>query len=318
MPTRDRAAEISEIKSRGQSPATSLYYDVRQLKDGWNHQLSSAASPTGTPDFFPIRAVTLLEVFTRAWIAQLIDHGSPYVDNAVALAKNLRLDYELVRAIQGRAITVGDLVAHTVPVNTFSQVIGYFEILISQPFIALVAKAVDRWETEVNGKPATPIIENGDNMCAVLSRLFDVRHILCHEYPRKRVYALEEVSSFLTAAEQFAKATTAAFNELLLGKYPLSNFDMKKAANEAYMESDAELERVISELKAKADEINKRLLDESQEPWLRFRKAQCAFRADLARGGTLAGLLWLREAKAVTEVRLKELRWYLEREEYDV
>jgi len=54
-------------------------------------------------------------------------------------------------------------------------------------------------------------------------------------------------------------------------------------------------------------EISEKLLAETQEAWTRFRQEQCAFRADLARGGTLSGLSWLCEAETKTEVHLKQL-----------
>jgi hypothetical protein len=39
-----------------------------------------------TPDFYVIRAVRLLEVFTRGNIAELIDHGTEYANRAIELS----------------------------------------------------------------------------------------------------------------------------------------------------------------------------------------------------------------------------------------
>jgi hypothetical protein len=106
---------------------------LSELQKRWE---VSASDPNATPDFFVIRTVTFLEVLARAWIAQLVDYGPPYVENAIPLAKNhLKFDFELVRAIQGRTITLGDIVAHSVPVNSFPQLIGHFGTLIGQPFV---------------------------------------------------------------------------------------------------------------------------------------------------------------------------------------
>lgn len=38
-----------------------------------------------------IRAVTLLEVFTRAWVAELIDHGQPYLERVSEFKKDIKL-----------------------------------------------------------------------------------------------------------------------------------------------------------------------------------------------------------------------------------
>jgi hypothetical protein len=95
MANRDRVAEILEIKRRGQRRAV-VHYDLRNLTERWNEfpqkNLETAA-------FFPIRAVTLMEVFTRAWIATFVDFGKPYVERAIAFAKNVKLDYELIQAL---------------------------------------------------------------------------------------------------------------------------------------------------------------------------------------------------------------------------
>jgi hypothetical protein len=48
----------------------------------------------------------------RAWIAQLIDHGTPYIENVPKLKPDFKFDLGLVRAIHGRTITLGDMVAH--------------------------------------------------------------------------------------------------------------------------------------------------------------------------------------------------------------
>jgi hypothetical protein len=61
-----------------------------------------------TPDLYIIKAVTLLEVFTRRNIAELIDHGSEYTNRAVELSKHFKMNFGLVRDVQGRVITLGD------------------------------------------------------------------------------------------------------------------------------------------------------------------------------------------------------------------
>ena len=315
MANRDRAAEILEIKSRGQQHAAGLHYELRSLAKSWN-DFPPKDSPTAA--FFPIRAVTLIEVFTRAWIATFVDFGKPYVERAITFTKNVKLDYDLVREIQGRTITLGDIIGHSLSLNTFGQVAGAFETLIEEHFVPRIAKAVDRWEVEVEGKAPVPIVSDAEAMSAALDRLFRVRHILVHEYPRRPVYALEDVAAMLGAAADFALAAHEACTEILYGKVPLTNMEMKGAAGEEWHRLDEELSRVIGQVSAREDDEGRKLLSDAQARWISYREAQCAFRADSTRGGTMAGLLWLHEARALTEARLKELRSYLEREEGDL
>jgi len=155
-------------------------------------------------------------------------------------------------------------------------------------------------------------------MSGALDRLFRVRHILVHEYPKHPVYALEDVAAMLGAAADSAFAAHEACAEILYGKVPLTNAEMKGAAGEEWHRLDEELSRVMGQISAHEDDEGRKLLEDAQSRWISYREAQCAFRADSTRGGTMAGLLWLHEARALTEARLKEMRWYLEREEGDL
>jgi hypothetical protein len=92
-------------------------------------------------DFFPIRAVTLLEVFCRAWIAALIDHGSPFAQRAGDLSRDLKFDLNLINAMQGRVITLGDIIAHNVPINSFAQICSIFTILLGNDLIHTIKDA---------------------------------------------------------------------------------------------------------------------------------------------------------------------------------
>jgi hypothetical protein len=106
-----------------------LSYDLQALQRKW---LESKNNTERTPDFYIIRAVTIIEVFARRNIASLIDHSEHYTQRAVELSKHFKMDFDLVSHIQGRTITLGDIIAHSVPVNSFAQIVGYFETLLGK------------------------------------------------------------------------------------------------------------------------------------------------------------------------------------------
>src|SRR5260370_23201662 len=119
MVARDRVGEILDLKGRQQERGL-LITRLEHLRRSWIEHRTDAQ----TSDFVPIRIVTLIEVFTRAWLAELIDHGSPFVENAASLAKTLSLkfDFAVSMAIQGRTISLGDLVAHSVSTNRIDDI----------------------------------------------------------------------------------------------------------------------------------------------------------------------------------------------------
>jgi uncharacterized protein YecT (DUF1311 family) len=327
MSTRDRTGEILEAKERNPRRHQFGSYKIQSLKSQWT---GTGKSEGSTPDFYVIRAVTLLEVFTRANIASLIDHGTEYGDRAIELSKNLKMDFALVQGIQGRAITLGDIVAHNVSVNSFGQMLGHFETLLDKkPLRPLLASAVDRWATEIEKKPSTPIINDFDVLARRLTRLFEVRHILCHEAPEKPAYAVGEVEGFLDEAIRFTKALEEVLTFEMFGLTPLTQAEMSAAAGENLGKKEEELNHLLTEIRAKvgiADDARSRRaaprtdgswlqsFDDAQGKWLSYRNAQCDFATYPVRLGSIRPTFWAGHAAELTEIRIAQLRSWLRRQ----
>jgi uncharacterized protein YecT (DUF1311 family) len=316
MTQRNRILEILQIKQRGQRPSTLLHYEFEGLVNQW---LESRSAPGSIPDWYLIRAVTLIEVFTRAWVAQIVDHGPPYNENAVALSKNLKIDYDLLHAISGRTITLGDVIAHSVSVNNLDGILYCLESLIQKPLRPLLEAAVDRWAVEVEGEKSIPIIGDFSDTCRLLARMFEVRHILCHELPKTEVFQVAEIEPLLAAATRFTHAAEECLAQELFGTVPLTQTDMNIRALEELEAVDKVMDRLLSDLRERrGDERARELLEDSQKAWLVFRERQCALRADPEEFATINPLLRANEATSLTKERIRQLRWYLEREEGDL
>src|ERR1035441_2170838 len=182
MAIRDRIAEIAEIKRRGPRDAEGFSREFDVLQRQW------ARPRTGdsvTDYFFVIRAVTLLEGFTRGWIAALIDHGGPFVERAGELKFDFKFDFGSVRKI-GSLITLGDVVAHGISINNVGQITGIFKVLLAEELLPLLKNAVyvhrslaDRLLSEGSEetKAGTLIVKDVEKMCNRLARLFELRQI---------------------------------------------------------------------------------------------------------------------------------------------
>lgn len=324
MSTRDRTGEILDVKERNPIRHRFGSHGLERLKLQWT---KTGKNEGATPDFYIIRAVTLLEVFTRANIAELIDHGTDYANRAIDLSKSLKMDFTLMQSIQGRVITLGDIVAHSVAVNTFAQILGYFETLLGKPLRPLLASAVDRWATEIKKEPAAAIISDFDVLARSLTKMFEMRNILCHETPTKSVYALSDIDEFLGHSIQFTKSLEEVLTFEMFGLVPLTQTDMNIAAGEDLRKKEEELTQLLSEIRAILKDLDDRIsdvpasaaecdwtssLNDAEEKWLSYRIAQCDFVTHLNRGGTIRPLLWASEATRLTEIRIAELRNWLE------
>jgi uncharacterized protein YecT (DUF1311 family) len=321
--TRDRTQEILNIKERdagwlgyGSFPLTNL------LREWENHRKSEAC----TPDFFVIRIVTLLEVFARQNVASLVDHDRKFTDRAIEFSKQIKVDFALVRDIQGRTITLGDILAHSLPINSFGQIIAYFDTLLGKPVRPLLESEVDRWETDVKKAAAKPIIEDYDALARYLVRLFEVRHILCHEAPRKKVYDPGEIDRFLDGAIRFTKTMEGVLAFEKFGRVPMTQAAMNAAAHDDLQKVEHEMGRLFSEvaarvkafdttLAARKDGTNEDkwhvLLEDEQAKWLSYRNARCEFDTYLSRGGTIRPVLWAGEANRLTKLRIADLGSWL-------
>lgn len=312
MGIQNRAEQISDVKRRS-SPeaATFASYALHLLKRQWEKSRHSADCQ---PDFYVIRTVTLLEVFTRWQIAALIDHGSQYTERAVELSKHFKMDFGLVRGIQGRAITLGDIVAHSIPLNSFEQILGYLGTLLGKPARPLLSSAVDRWAVEIKKAPAEPIIRDFSSLASRLTRLFEVRHILCHEWPRKPAYDREEIGDFLDTAHRFAKAVEEVLLLEKFGLVPLTQTEINIQAEKHLSKAEDEMNRLLSDIRSQVSgKENWRVsIDDVQQKWQCYRDAQCDFDTHLYLEGTIRPLFWSKEAERLTRLRIAELQSWLE------
>jgi hypothetical protein len=105
--------------------------------------------------------------------------------------------------------------------------------------------AYDRFAVEVEGKPLVPIIPDMDRLRAELAHLFEKRHILVHEMPLTEVVIPAEARGFVTATQQFVKATEAVFQKMLYGDYPLTQAEMTQQAWDLLNEAEKKLDEFV-------------------------------------------------------------------------
>jgi len=307
MASRDRIAQITEKKRRGPKRSARFEAEFQRLRSLWQQ---TASNTSETDDFFVIRAVALLEALSRDYLARLIDSGAPYAENVVELKLELKFDLRLVRAIETRVITLGDLIADAVPISSFGHICGPFSKIVGEDLVPLLSRAEARpiaWMARY-GQPETgKIITEPESMTKALSRLFEVRHVLCHEFPQGEVYKREEIDIFLAATGRFAAALTVTLNQLIYGDVPDTIEGQIEAAQRELEGEEQLMAEIYARVEGPADRKNLRLLTKAQRAWEAFRETQAAFYADGARGGTGSKLIWLAEANRLTRQRIESL-----------
>ncbi|HZY68818.1 MAG TPA: hypothetical protein VFE52_09530, partial [Devosia sp.] len=184
--------------------ASILSYELRRLGHVWKEKAGDAPEFV---DFMPMRIVTIIEVFVREVVRELVDAGNPYLQRAEQLAKGARLDFAMLSGLQGKKVSVGDLIAHTITVSEPARIISYFESLIPD-FLNRLRGSHERWTEEREKWPLTPIIRDYEVMMKQLTRLFSVRHIVTHELPMEPTFDPAEIEEFLATAIEFVEAVS--------------------------------------------------------------------------------------------------------------
>lgn len=180
---RDKLAEIAGVRMRGKRLGHLRgIKEITALVDGW-----SGAALRAPHQFIVIRLVTILEVFTREWAARIMDAGDPYATRGADLVKGtLKIDFALARALAGKEMSFGKLVAHELPVNGVGDIDRVFSRLMDKSLFAHLQGVVDRWALKVGGGVPAPIMADSDKVRTDLARLFEQRHIFVHELPEQQ------------------------------------------------------------------------------------------------------------------------------------
>ena len=312
---RDRLAEIAAKRARGQG--TGWWRgksELNTLDSEWRRGEGPLRIP---PQFIAIRLVTILEVFTRDWVAELVDAGEPYTGRAAELVKgSLKIDYAMAQALVGKQVSFGELVAHDIPVNGIGDVDRAFSVLLDDRLFARLESVTDRWAI-TDGEAPPPILTDPKWVRQQLVHLFTARHIIVHELPGDQSDVVADIADLVRATCQFVEAGDQYRSRLLHGEYPLTQQQMNALTAEKAEQAEAELREILTDLDP---ERTNSTLAASQAAWEVYRGHQAEFRSRINEPppGSVAPMLHAVEAEKITRARIVELDWYRTRQEGDL
>ena len=262
--------------------------------------------------YFPISLVTALEVFFRHTVAELIDAGSPYVERSEAIAKSIKFDLEMIRALAGRNLSLGEVIAQAPAFQSLGSVCGTMDQLTESKFLTLLLPVRNRWEVEVFKSDDGPVIKDIDFVTRNLTRLYEVRHILVHEMPRETPCDLDDIRGFFEATDQFITAAYWFVSELLEPNAPLLQQPMNAAASRAAQAKDEELARLCADIRQSLPEHRHPSFDTANAAWKTFRIAEAEFQGSEYEGGTAAPFAKARSFEDSTKRRIAFWKEFIE------
>lgn len=304
---RDIVQEIADIRQRRQYGDAMSELPMRLLSlraafekhDPLQEELSR---------YFPVALIACIEGYVRLAVKDLIDSGEPYFGNAEKLAP-AKLDFATLRAIHGKAITVGELIAHSISVSRLEHIDGVFSSLLGRSFLQGLRTVSDRWAHEVRGESLTPILADPEWVFGKVERAFELRHIICHEIASAHEWYWEEIRDCFAACVAFLRAADELVSETLYPGSPLTQTEMNIAAGEELIAKRTELTEVFASVKQQFPESFHDLYDEAQEKWQEYATAwgMCVAgkRED---GGTIWPIVYAGAEKDAIDRRIEQLR----------
>lgn len=261
--------------------------------------------------YFPVAIIACVEGYFRIAIKDLVDSGEPFLTNAEKPASALKLDFSLLRAVHGKAVTVGELVGHGVQLSRLEHIEAVFSSLIGRGFLAALRTTTNRWAHEVKGEPATPILEAPDNVFADVAKTFELRHIICHEIASAYKIESVEVARCFESCVSFLRAADELISETIHPGAPLTQTDMNIAAGKSLGEKKEQLAEAVAALKSRLNAAEITAFDEAQAKWQVYCDSWAYFIAgERAGGGTIWPLIYASAAESVVKRRIEEVQGF--------
>ncbi|WP_447918755.1 lysozyme inhibitor LprI family protein [Achromobacter aegrifaciens] len=305
--TRDIIQEIADVRQRRRFGSAMAELPLRLFA---LEQAFSQHDPSHRElaRYFPVALIACIEGYFRMAIKELIDAGDPYLSNAEKPAASIKLDFSILRAVHGKSITVGELVAHGVSLSRLDHIDSVMSNLLGTGLLRELRRTTDRWAHEVMGEPAVPILANPDQAYLDVARTFELRHIICHELASAYEIDLEEVGRCFESCVSFLKAADEFISETLHPGAPLTQTAMNIAAGQSFAQAESLLNEVVDGIKQRLSLAELTTFNDSQAKWQAYADAWIAFAiGEQADGGTIWPLLAAATAETMVKHRLDEV-----------
>ena len=237
--------------------------------------------------YYPIALVACVESYFRLAVKELVDSGSPFLENARDLLPKNGIDFDILLGLHGHAVTIGEVIAHQLHMSNFGRILATMKRLMGLDFPKRIADVQSRWKVEVLGEPKQPIIRNVDETFKWVAEAFELRHVFCHEIATAIDTGPQEIDQCLTHMSLFLEASDELISNTLFPDAPLTQTDMNLST---YRDYERERERLDSAVKAILPILSAKQrasFDEANQAWDAFFKASVDVEALTYEGGSI-------------------------------
>lgn len=263
--------------------------------------------------YYPIALVSCIESATRLLIKELIDFGPPYSERAANLAATIKFDYDIVKAFQGKTISVGDFLSHAVRINNLSDIQAHMSDLFQIDYLDKLREVKKVWPVKEHDQPTEPIILNSNKTYAQVSRTFELRHIFSHELASSYKIEEDEIEECMKSCDMFIKAVVEFQNLALYPNAPLTQSEMNIQAEQDLNTTKKELQELNIRLESLIGSERAAEYRLVHEAWEHFRDLAAEFQANEYKGGSIWPTIFGVAGREETNMRIEQIKKYIDR-----
>ncbi len=263
--------------------------------------------------YIPIGMIACVESFFRAALKEMIDLGSPYSERSSKL-REIKFDFTMVQAIQGKKLTVGDFLSHLVPMKSFDDIGDVISVLTEKDFFKELKPYFFEnmaWEarnkflslnelTKENQQEVGKIYES-------VQEMYKFRNIFCHEAAESDFVNFSAIYEGYDNTLRFLEACNEFIWNIIDPNRPTCNAEWGARNNAELEVYNSELQELLTKLADPHDPFGMELL-EIQKVWEDYRNTRLKIIEERWEGGSGQGIAVTSEAIHLTKKRIEELK----------
>ena len=282
---RDRISEIEALRSRGLQHLSNGVYAFEKLCEWWNTEGGQIGNAS---DQLITKIVTIIEVSTRSFVAELIDRGEGYAEKIPVLMKqnDVKLDFAIAQALLKKRVTLGQIVSHDLSLSKVENVYAAFKCFIDDDIISINDNIVEQRKGALLNIEMNKV-SDATSLRRTIARLFEVRNIIVHELPDERPYVESEIAGFIIYAREFVDVILQVALTLVYSRhFEGSSLQEAKEADAKYIEEqEAKMDSIILSIDRNGES---KALQDAQEAWKNYRTKQSRYVSESSRTPNIA------------------------------
>ena len=267
-----------------------LEHWLRSFSDG-----EALPEETSLYGYIPIRLVALIEDSIRDEYSHIIDDKRYRKNLTEVIAKNIPLNVEILSILQDDVISIGEYFSYSLSCNGIENIINNLSKLLGCNF-----------RDELTSK----LGDSTSFVFEVISKIFEERHVLCHESSIEPDYDKKTIISYIHAVFLLLNAIRDIVQDKLYPKVPQTTADMISETKAEYDAVDKELTEIIQMIKDNDTEgmiVEMGCLD-FIENWKRYRDDRAENDSKSFEGGSMQPIIYLGSKVTTTKWLIKELK----------